>query len=181
MYVYIEKYDFYTKMKFQDLLDLRAHKCFWNTPQRGYELRGRCSSTFKSAISEHMLWIEFMSATCGIALRWMQQNTFNDKCTLVKVMAWCCQVPNHYLSQCWPRVLFMRLTEAEEEGIHSHTVDAEECRSDDVRPDDDNLKQWEMASYIPFYMFTRAFHTVEPLKKITSFNGLTCKVVSHEQ
>ena len=29
-YPYIERYDFYTTCKFLELLDLRAHKCFWN-------------------------------------------------------------------------------------------------------------------------------------------------------
>ena len=31
-YPYIEKYDFYTTLKFQELLDLRAHMRFWNAP-----------------------------------------------------------------------------------------------------------------------------------------------------
>ena len=31
-YPYIERYDFYTTWKFQELLDLRAHTCFWNAP-----------------------------------------------------------------------------------------------------------------------------------------------------
>ena len=32
-YPYIERCDVYTtKLKFQELLDLRAHKCFWNAP-----------------------------------------------------------------------------------------------------------------------------------------------------
>ena len=26
----------------------------------------------------------------------------DDKSALVQVMAWCCQVTSHYLSQCWP-------------------------------------------------------------------------------
>ena len=28
--------------------------------------------------------------------------TFDDKSTLVQVMAWCRQAPSHYLNQCWP-------------------------------------------------------------------------------
>ena len=32
-YPYIERCYFYTTLKFQELLDLRAHKCFWNAPQ----------------------------------------------------------------------------------------------------------------------------------------------------
>ena len=31
-YPYIERYDFYTTLKFQELLDLRAHTRFWNAP-----------------------------------------------------------------------------------------------------------------------------------------------------
>ena len=31
-YLYIERYVFYIKLNFQELLDLRAHKCFWNAP-----------------------------------------------------------------------------------------------------------------------------------------------------
>ena len=37
--------------------------------------------------------------------RWMLQNTFSDKATLVQVMAWCRQATSHYLSQCWPRFM----------------------------------------------------------------------------
>ena len=33
-YPYTERYDFYTTMKFQEFLDLRAHKCFWNAPRQ---------------------------------------------------------------------------------------------------------------------------------------------------
>ena len=31
-YPYIERYDFYTTLKFYELLDLRAHMRFWNAP-----------------------------------------------------------------------------------------------------------------------------------------------------
>ena len=37
-----------------------------------------------------------------IALRWMPQNTMDEKSTLVQIMAWCRQAPIHYLSQCCP-------------------------------------------------------------------------------
>ena len=30
--VFQERYDFHTKLKFEELLDLRAHKCFWPPP-----------------------------------------------------------------------------------------------------------------------------------------------------
>ena len=32
-YPYIERCNFYTTLKFQELLDLWAHKCFWKAPQ----------------------------------------------------------------------------------------------------------------------------------------------------
>ena len=35
----------------------------------------------------------------------MTQNSFDDKSTLVQVMAWCHQATSHYLSQCWPRFM----------------------------------------------------------------------------
>ena len=47
---------------------------------------GRYGSNFKIAIPEHMFWIKFMSTSWEIALRWMPQNTFDDKS-----MAWCHQ------------------------------------------------------------------------------------------
>ena len=31
-YPYIERCGFYSQVKIQELLDLRAHKCFWNAP-----------------------------------------------------------------------------------------------------------------------------------------------------
>ena len=37
-----------------------------------------------------------------IALRWMLLDLTDNTSTLVHVMAWCRQVTNHYLSQCWP-------------------------------------------------------------------------------
>ena len=41
-------------------------------------------------------------SSCEIALKWMLQNTFDDKSTLVKVMAWCCQVTSHYQANVDP-------------------------------------------------------------------------------
>ena len=51
----------------------------------------------KAVISKHM------STSCDIALRWMPQNTFDDKSTLIQVMAWCCLATRHNLNQRWPR------------------------------------------------------------------------------
>ena len=44
---------------------------------------GRCGSDCKGVISQHMLRIEFMSASCEISLWWMPQNTFDNKSTWV--------------------------------------------------------------------------------------------------
>ena len=65
---------------------------------------GRRGGHFQSVISEHLIRIrKFMSTSCETALKWMSQNNFDDKSTLVQVIAWCCQATSHYLSQCWPR------------------------------------------------------------------------------
>ena len=37
-----------------------------------------------------------------IAHRRIPENLFDEKSTLVQVMAWCRQTGSHYLSQCWP-------------------------------------------------------------------------------
>ena len=41
-----------------------------------------------------------MNTSCEI--RWMPQNTIDDKLALILVLAWCRQATSHYLSQCWP-------------------------------------------------------------------------------
>ena len=61
---------------------------------------GRCGSNFKYVLSKHMLQIKFMS-TCEIAVRWMPKNAFDDKATLVQVMARCHQATSHNQNQCW--------------------------------------------------------------------------------
>ena len=53
---------------------------------------------FKSVISEHLLQIKLMSNASIIALRWIPQNTFDGKSTLVQVMAWCRQATSQYLN-----------------------------------------------------------------------------------
>ena len=63
----------------------------------------RCGNNFKSMIFKPIIQINILGSHCEIALRWMRQDLTNDKSTLVQVMAWCCQAPSHYLSQCWPR------------------------------------------------------------------------------
>ena len=45
-----------------------------------------------------------------IALLWMSLCLTNDdKSKLVQVSVWCRQAPNHYLSQCWPKSLTVRV------------------------------------------------------------------------
>ena len=47
---------------------------------------GRCESNFKSVIFERMLRIQYMGTCFEIAVRWMPQNIFDDKSSLVQVM-----------------------------------------------------------------------------------------------
>ena len=48
-----------------------------------------------------ILWTTYQ----GFCLRWMQQNTSDDKSILVHVMAWCSQATCHHLSQRWLRYM----------------------------------------------------------------------------
>ena len=48
------------------------------------------------------LQIKFMRNSGEAALRPMPENNYDDKSTLVQVMAWCLMASSHYLSQCWP-------------------------------------------------------------------------------
>ena len=63
---------------------------------------GRCESNLQNVISDHILQIMFMGISYEISLKWMPQNTFDDKWTLIQVMALCRQSTSHYLIQCWP-------------------------------------------------------------------------------
>ena len=47
----------------------------------------RFGSNFESVIFEYMFRINFISISCEIALR--SQNTFNDKSTLIQIIARC--------------------------------------------------------------------------------------------
>ena len=62
---------------------------------------GKSGSCYRSGIFEHTLPIKFRNTSCEIAFKWMPQNTFNDKSTLVQLMAWCRLATSHYMSQCW--------------------------------------------------------------------------------
>ena len=47
-------------------------------------------------VHEHILWIKFMNTFCQIALRWMTQNTCDEKSTFIQVMVWCRLATGHY-------------------------------------------------------------------------------------
>ena len=104
---------------------------------------GRCDSTsnFKRVIFKHMLRIKFMSTSCEIAHRWLPHNTFDDKSTLVRVMAWCHQAMSHYMSQCWPKSIFP-------DGI--------------TRPQ--WVNQWQLQLYIHVYISCYSQHNVPVLR-----------------
>ena len=61
---------------------------------------GRIGSIFKSVIPEHLSRIKLMNTPCEIVLKWMPQNTCDDKLTLVHGMVWCHQPRSQYMSEC---------------------------------------------------------------------------------
>ena len=69
----------------------------WLTP-------GKFELNFKYVIFMVILIVDGGGIFHEIALRWLPLN-FNDKSTLVQLMAWCHQATSHYLNQCWPRSL----------------------------------------------------------------------------
>ena len=78
--------------------------CWLVTAKWIYWINSMVPSRF-DAISESMfqmkfLWnflVKFLSGGC----HWM--GTFDDKSTLVQVMAWCHLATSHYLRRCWPK------------------------------------------------------------------------------
>ena len=64
---------------------------------------GRCGCNFKITIFKPIPLTDILCTACKIVVRWIPQNSTDDKSTLVQVMAWCRQATSHYLSQCWPR------------------------------------------------------------------------------
>ena len=62
---------------------------------------GRCGSNFHCMILKHISVIDiWMISSCGTPSSECYKSwTVNIG---LKVMAWCCQVVSHYLSQCWP-------------------------------------------------------------------------------
>ena len=66
---------------------------------------GRFQRNIRKVIFQPILVMDAWSISCKIVLKWMPMDLTYGKSTLVQVMAWCCQAPSHYLSQCWPRSL----------------------------------------------------------------------------
>ena len=62
---------------------------------------GRSECDSKNVIFNLVLLIGIFRSSHDNALWWMPQDLTDDKSTLIKVMAWCCQATSHYLSQCW--------------------------------------------------------------------------------
>ena len=60
------------------------------------------NSKYMYLVFKQMQQLDSISIYGGNALKWMPQNRFANKSTLVQVMAWCHQATSHYLSQCWP-------------------------------------------------------------------------------
>ena len=66
---------------------------------------GKFEWNFRHVIFKQILVIDGWGISCEIALIWMSLDFTDDQSTLIQVMAWCCQTPSHYLSQCWLRSL----------------------------------------------------------------------------
>ena len=76
--------------------------CMCSSPCFNSMAPGRPRCHFKTAIFNDVLLIGIFTSSKDNALRWMPRDLTDDKSTLVRVMAWCCQATSHYLSQCWP-------------------------------------------------------------------------------
>ena len=66
---------------------------------------GRCGNNFINAVFffKSILPIDVFNTSHEIDLRWVPQNSTDDKSALVEVMAWWHQATSHYLSQYCPR------------------------------------------------------------------------------
>ena len=61
---------------------------------------GKREWNFRHEIIKQILVIDGWGISCEMVLIWMSLDFTDDQSTLVQVMAWCCQAPSHYLSQC---------------------------------------------------------------------------------
>ena len=54
----------------------------------------RCGCNSKTVISEQMVRVKFMGMSFENVLGWMLENAFDDDSVLVRLMAWCRQIPS---------------------------------------------------------------------------------------
>ena len=87
---------------------------------------GRHGSNFKNIICKFVIQNSSYDTLCETAFRWMPQYfTYYKKSTLVQEMAWCHQVPSHYLRHCWP--IFMLPKRGHKATISLQTKSAVQC------------------------------------------------------
>ena len=55
--------------------------------------------------SNTIKWSIFLNISRGIVLRRVSKNHIYDRSAFVLLMAWCRQETNHYLKQCWQRLM----------------------------------------------------------------------------
>ena len=60
---------------------------------------------YECVIFTYVIVTTFLSINIAITLRWMVQDPFHNKSTLVQIIAWCHQATSRELSQYWPRSL----------------------------------------------------------------------------
>ena len=72
---------------------------------------GRFQRNLRKVSFMLVLVIDGRSISCKFVLTWMPMDLTDDKLTLAQLMAWCRQAPSHYLSQCWPRLPELMLTQ----------------------------------------------------------------------
>ena len=67
----------------------------------------RFDGNFKSIIFKLIILNTVLGTWCKIVLSCVPQNLTNQKLALVQIMAWCHQAASYYLSQCWPRSMWL--------------------------------------------------------------------------
>ena len=91
----------------------RAGKCLTNwgwlinmsSKMCHHDFCGRGGSNLKSLTFKLIVQNSSLDNHCKIALKWMPENSTNEKSTLTQVIVWWCQATCHYLNQCWLRYL----------------------------------------------------------------------------
>ena len=116
---------------------------------------GRYGSNFENVSWRHMLQMKFMSSSGELALRWMPQNTFDDKSILAQVMAWCRQATSHYLSQCWPRSVSCVVTRPQWISYMMASVSSDQA--DQLIPEYNSQNKWIEKNTSFWNMLFKAF------------------------